>query len=45
MENLLATTAEDGTAKLWVIPEGGITEHVKEADVELRGHTKKVMAV
>jgi len=44
MDSLLATTSEDGLAKLWVIPEGGITSHVKEADAELRGHTKKVMA-
>ena len=44
MDSLLATTSEDGLAKLWVIPEGGITSHVKEANAELKGHTKKVMA-
>lgn len=28
-DNLLATASEDGTVKLWVIPEDGITEDVK----------------
>ena len=44
-DNLLATASEDGTAKLWLIPQEGITQHLKESDGELRGHTKKVMGV
>lgn len=43
--NLLATSSEDGSAKLWLIPDGGITDNVMEADADLVGHTKKVMAV
>lgn len=34
-DNLLATASEDGTVKLWVIPEEGITKDVKEWDAEL----------
>jgi coronin-1B/1C/6 len=42
-DNLLATASEDGTIKLWVIPDDGITDHVTEADAELRGHSKKIV--
>lgn len=42
--NLLATTSEDGLTKLWIIPEEGIRSHVKDADADLIGHSKKVMA-
>jgi coronin-1B/1C/6 len=45
VEQLLASTSEDGTCKLWVIPEGGISDHVKEFDGELKGHTKKVLGL
>ena len=44
-ENLLASSSEDGKIKLWLIPEGGLTEHVKEEDMELLGHTKKALAI
>lgn len=44
-ESLLATASEDGLVKLWVIPDGGLTEHVKEEDMELKGHSKKVLAL
>jgi WD40 repeat protein len=40
---LLATASEDGTIKLWLIPEEGITQHVTESDAELRGHSKKLI--
>jgi coronin-1B/1C/6 len=40
---LLATASEDGTIKLWVIPEDGITKDVTESDAELRGHAKKLI--
>jgi WD40 repeat protein len=40
---LLATASEDGTIKLWVIPEEGITKDVSECDAELRGHAKKLI--
>jgi WD40 repeat protein len=45
VDQLLASTSEDGSTKLWVIPEGGITEDVKEWDGVLKGHTKKVLAL
>ena len=41
--NLLATASEDGTAKLWVIPEDGITKDVHQSDAELKGHSKKLI--
>lgn len=40
---LLATASEDGTIKIWVIPEEGITKDVSECDAELRGHAKKLI--
>ncbi len=42
-DSLLASSSEDGTIKLWVIPEEGITHDVHEADGDLRGHSKKVV--
>lgn len=40
---LLATASEDGTIKLWILPEEGITQDVSEADAELKGHAKKLI--
>jgi WD40 repeat protein len=45
VDQLLGSASEDGTTKLWVIPEGGITDHVKEWDAELKGHTHKVLGL
>ena len=42
---LLATASEDGTVKLWVTPQGGLTEHLKNSDATLLGHSKKVMGI
>lgn len=42
-DNLLATASEDGTIKIWLIPEEGITQDVFDADAELRGHSKKII--
>jgi len=39
----LATASEDGTVKLWIVPEEGITKDVAESDAELRGHAKKLI--
>jgi len=40
-ERLLATTGDDGMAKLWVIEDPkGIVTQTDEADIELQGHTK-----
>lgn len=39
----MATASEDGTIKLWIIPEEGIQSDVTESDAELRGHAKKLI--
>lgn len=44
-DHLLASASEDGKVKLWVIPEGGLTDHVKEEDMCLSGHTKKALSI
>jgi len=40
--NLLATVSEDGTVKVWGIPEGGLTATIKEPLQKLVGHKRKV---
>lgn len=45
VNNLLASAADDGKVKLWVIPEGGFADHESESDATLSGHTKKVVAI
>lgn len=40
--NMLATTSDDCTAKLWLIPDGGLTENMTEPVVDLIGHGKPV---
>jgi coronin-1B/1C/6 len=42
-DNLLATASEDGTIKIWIIPEEGITKDISESDAELRGHARKLI--
>jgi len=42
-DNLLATASEDGTVKLWVIPEEGITKDVTEWNAELSTQSKKLI--
>lgn len=42
-ESLFVTASEDGSLKLWVIPEEGITKDVHESDGELRGHSRKLI--
>lgn len=39
----MATSSEDGTIKLWIIPDEGITHDITECDAELRGHSKKLV--
>jgi len=41
-DNLFATAAEDAYVKVWVIPDGGPTEHMTEAAQILSGHKRKV---
>lgn len=42
-DNLLATASEDGTVKLWVIPEDGLTKDVLEWNAELNSGSKKLV--
>lgn len=44
-DNILATASEDCTSKIWVIPEGGLTEHVSQEAQVLKGHGRKVGTV
>ena len=39
---MLATGSADGSIKIWMIPDGGITQTVTNFDADLKGHTKKV---
>lgn len=39
---MIATGSEDSTIKIWSIPEGGLTQRITEADIDLTGHTRKV---
>ena len=42
-DNLLATASEDGTVKLWQIPEEGITKDVSTPVGTLEGHNRKLI--
>lgn len=42
-DNLFATASEDGSIKLWFIPEEGLTADMTECDAELRGHSRKLI--
>ncbi len=39
---MIATGSEDMTIKLWQIPEGGLTQMIKDPLIELQGHSRKV---
>ncbi|CAI5445464.1 unnamed protein product [Caenorhabditis angaria] len=41
-DNVIASCSEDTTAKVWVIPERGLTRNLCEPAVELTGHQKRV---
>ena len=41
-DNLLATGSSDATVKLWQIPEGGLTETLREPAADLVGHNKPI---
>lgn len=41
-ESIVASASEDGTAKIWKIPEGGLTETMREPVQNLIGHKRKV---
>mmetsp|Transcript_13550 Transcript_13550/g.26917 ORF Transcript_13550/g.26917 Transcript_13550/m.26917 type:complete len:438 (+) Transcript_13550:33-1346(+) len=41
-DNVVASGSDDASIKVWGIPEGGLTEHMTEPLVDLRGHERKV---
>jgi coronin-1B/1C/6 len=41
-DNMLATGSDDATVMLWHIPDGGLTENLKEPVATLKGHGKPV---
>jgi hypothetical protein len=44
-DHLLATGSDDGTVKVTVIPEGGVTQTIDQASASLEGHQKKISLV
>jgi coronin-1B/1C/6 len=40
--NIIASASEDGYAKVWQIPDGGLTETLTQAAQSLSGHKRKV---
>lgn len=40
--NILATGSVDASICIWGIPEGGLTDDIKDPLVQLKGHSKKV---
>jgi len=44
-DNLIASGSEDGYAKIWSIPDGGLTENLVTAAQTLSGHKRKVGTV
>jgi len=44
-DNLVASGSEDCTAKVWGIPDGGLTENMNEPLQTLNGHKRKVGTV
>lgn len=42
-DNLFVTASEDGSLKLWVIPEEGYTHDTTECDADMRGHSRKLI--
>ncbi len=41
-DSMVASCSDDGTAKIWGIPEGGLKENLTEPLVTLNGHQKGV---
>jgi coronin-1B/1C/6 len=44
-ESIVASASEDGTAKIWKIPEGGLKDTMREPVQNLIGHKRKVGSV
>ncbi|XP_065183916.1 coronin-2B-like [Sycon ciliatum] len=41
-ENMIASASDDCYVKVWVIPDGGLTENLSESTVDLAGHQRRV---
>ena len=41
-DNHIASCSEDGTVKIWDIPDQGISENMEDSLKTLKGHSKKV---
>ena len=37
-DNIIASASEDGTVKVWYIPDGGLVNDLNEHLVDLQGH-------
>jgi len=44
-DNLIASSSEDGYAKIWAIPDGGLTDTLTQPAQSLSGHKRKVGTV
>ena len=44
-DNIIATCSEDCTIKIWMIPDEGILETTREAQLTLTGHQRRVLIV
>lgn len=44
-DNIIATCAEDCTIKIWLIPDEGVLETSREAQLTLTGHQRRVLIV
>eukprot|EP01100_Stratorugosa_tubuloviscum_P009380 TRINITY_DN392_c1_g1_i1.p1 TRINITY_DN392_c1_g1~~TRINITY_DN392_c1_g1_i1.p1 ORF type:complete len:392 (+),score=188.84 TRINITY_DN392_c1_g1_i1:104-1279(+) len=44
-QDIIATAHQNGSAKLWRIPPGGLTQNINEPEQTLSGHTKRLLFV
>lgn len=44
-DHVIASCSEDTTAKVWLIPKGGLVRTLSEPVVELAGHEKRVNTI
>jgi hypothetical protein len=45
IDNLIATASQDGSVKLWSVPDGGLTATIADPIANLVGHSKRLMYV
>lgn len=41
-DNIIASSSDDASVKLWYIPDGGLTANLTECLVQLTGHKRRV---